>query len=493
MNSDITEITETKEERSPRHDHIYPTVRHETPWRGDETLAPQTNHSFRGWILYDGACRSCTASARRFDRIFRRRGFLFLPLQTNWIMDRLDLDPGTPLEEIRVLTADGRNSGGADAVVFLARQFWWAWPFAALAQSPPIHKLLDRGYRWIAAHRDCDHITCNLPLRRRCPGWIALIALPLLALLAQNHVAPWQFMWLMTGAIFLGCKWLTFWGTGGQTQHVRVGRALAYFFLWPGMDAKKFACPTDRQNLTALNRQVLRKPASEVRQARDPRWVSRAVKQLSGNVPSHAGRMPALSGKRRSIVVATAKILLGAVLLLGLARFAPDPLLTGWIGMIGMILVLHFGIFALLAIAWRACGLDVRPIMDAPLNSTSLGEFWGRRWNGAFNQLAFENIFWPVARSTGPILGTIVAFLASGLIHELVISLPARTGYGLPTAYFLLQGCGVIIQHRVPRIRHGMAGQFFTALIVAVPAFWLFHPPFVRNVILPFMKAIGAL
>jgi hypothetical protein len=300
-------------------------------------------------------------------------------------------------------------------------------------------------------------------------------------------------MWLMTGAIFLGCKWLTFWGVRRQIQPVRVGRALAYFFLWPGMDAKKFACPTDRQNLTALNRQVLRKPASEVRQARDPRWVSRAAKQLSGNVPRHAGRMPALSAKRRSIVVATAKILLGAVLLFGLARFAPDPLLTGWIGMIGMILVLHFGMFALLAIAWRAYGLDVRPIMDAPLNSTSLGEFWARRWNGAFNQLAFENIFRPVARSTGPILGTIVAFLASGLIHELVISLPARTGYGLPTAYFLLQGCGVIIQHRVPRIRHGMAGQFFTAFVVAVPAFWLFHPPFVRNVILPFMKAIGAL
>jgi hypothetical protein len=221
--------------------------------------------------------------------MFRRRGFLFLPLQTNWIMDRLDLEPGAPLEEMRVLTADGRNIGGADAVVFLARQIWWAWPFAALAQSPPMHKLLDQGYRWITARRDCDHITCNLPPRKRCPGWVALMVLPLLALLARNHVAPWQFMWLMAGAIFLGCKWLTFWGVRRQIQPVRVGRALAYFFLWPGMDAKKFACPTDRQNLTALNRQVLRKPASEVRESRDPRWVSRAAKQLSGNLPSHAG------------------------------------------------------------------------------------------------------------------------------------------------------------------------------------------------------------
>src|SRR4029077_11809724 len=167
----------------------------------------------------------------RCERIFRPRGFLFLPLQTNWIMDRLDLEPGAPLGEMRLLTADGRSIGGADAVVFLARQIWWAWPFAALAQSPAMHKLLDRGYRWIAAHRDCDHITCNLPPRRRCPGWIALIVLPLLALLTRNHVAPWQFMWLMTGAIFLGCKWLTFWGVRRQIQHLRV-RANGKAGLW---------------------------------------------------------------------------------------------------------------------------------------------------------------------------------------------------------------------------------------------------------------------
>ena len=97
---------------------------------------------------------------------------------------------------------------------------------------------------------------------------------------SAEPAAPWQFMWLMTGAIFLGCKWLTFWGVRRQIQPICVGRALAYFFLWPGMEAEKFVCPTDRQNLTALNRQVLR---TEVREPRDPRWVSRAAKQLSGN------------------------------------------------------------------------------------------------------------------------------------------------------------------------------------------------------------------
>jgi predicted DCC family thiol-disulfide oxidoreductase YuxK len=455
MTSEITEITEIKEGRSS-----------DRPGRL-EAAAPWEK-SFRGWILYDGACCSCTASARRFGRIFRRRGFLFLPLQTNWVMKRFDLEPGAPLDEMRVLTADGWDIGGGNAVIFLARQVWWAWPFAALARLPGMHKRLDRGYRWIAAHRGCDHIRCSLKERRSLdrrfrksatekpplleiwPAWTPLIAFPILALLVRDRVAPWVFMWLMAAAIFFGCKWLTFSRAREQIVHVRVGRALAYLFLWPGMDGRKF-------------------------------------------LRTSTGKMPMFPRTRANAAVAIAKILLGTVLLFGLARLAPHPFVTGWIGMIGMILALHFGMFALFAIAWRTYGLEVRPIMDAPLNSTSLGEFWGRRWNGAFNQLAFENVFRPVGRSTGPILGTIVAFLASGLIHELVISLPARTGYGLPTAYFLLQGCGIITQHRVPRIRHGMAGQFFTAFIVVVPAFWLFHPPFVRNVILPFMKAIGAL
>ena len=41
--------------------------------------------------------------------------------------------------------------------------------------------------------------------------------------------------------------------------------------------------------------------------------------------------------------------------------------------------------------------------------------------------------------------------------------------------------------------RGWLRGRLFTLAIVAAPAFWLFHPPFVRRVILPFMQAIGAL
>ena len=88
------------------------------------------------------------------------------------------------------------------------------------------------------------------------------------------------------------------------------------------------------------------------------------------------------------------------------------------------------------------------------------------------------------------------AFLVSGAIHELVISVPAGAGYGLPTAYFLVQGGAVILERsRIGRrmgLRAGWRGRVFALLVVAAPAFWLFHPPFIRNVILPMLTAIGA-
>ena len=92
---------------------------------------------------------------------------------------------------------------------------------------------------------------------------------------------------------------------------------------------------------------------------------------------------------------------------------------------------------------------------------------------------------------------TLAAFLASGLIHELVISVPAQGGYGLPTGYFLLQGLGLLGERARAARRGGLGrgwrGRVFTFLVAAGPAFWLFPPVFVRHVILPMLGAIGAL
>jgi D-alanyl-lipoteichoic acid acyltransferase DltB (MBOAT superfamily) len=96
---------------------------------------------------------------------------------------------------------------------------------------------------------------------------------------------------------------------------------------------------------------------------------------------------------------ATGMLMFGVALLFGAARMIPQQhaYVVGWIGMIGIVLILHFGMFHLLSCTWRSLGVQARPLMNRPLASTSLGEFWGRRWNIAFRDLTYRFQFRPCA------------------------------------------------------------------------------------------------
>ncbi|MEY2560648.1 MAG: hypothetical protein QOG51_1063 [Verrucomicrobiota bacterium] len=419
-----------------------------------ETTEVKEAVSFRGWIFYDRDCSFCRELALRFENVFAKRGFCFEPLQQEWVQERLNLTREEALEEMRVLTGTGEVFGGADAVIFLSRQLWWARPLAFLARLPFVHAVLQRLYRWVAAHRTCAINNAAAPKFSVRTRWVLLAILPLVTLATKPFLSAWVFMWLMAFAIFFGCKWLTFGNAICRSGRVCPFRAVAYLFAWPGMDAARFLSPD------------------------------------LAPCPSRPGMM-------KSAAFAAVRILLGALLLFVVARHAAGAILMGWIGMVGMILILHFGLFDLASIGWRALRVDAPPIMNRPLGSTSVSEFWGRRWNAAFNDLALRLVFRPVARHTGSVAATLIAFAVSGLIHELVISLPARAGFGLPTGYFLVQGLGVSVEHssagKALRLGGGISGWVFTMIVVAGPAYWLFHPAFVRQVVVPFMQTIGAL
>jgi len=283
-------------------------------------------------------------------------------------------------------------------------------------------------------------------------GWLPISVLPLTAVAFRNLLPAWVFMWVLSFAIYLSLKWLTWWRARSRIAHAS-WRSVAYLLAWPGMDAEAFLDASQRVPPPALTT-----------------WIS-----------------------------ATIETSLGVVLLWVVARSIPQraPLLRGWVGMLGLILLLHFGTFQIVALLWQKLGVKAQAIMCAPLRSTSLGEFWGKRWNLGFRQLSHELIFRPLHRRLGVDGAGFLVFAVSGLIHDLVISLPARGGYGLPTIYFLLQGTGMTIEHsRFGKrfgLGHGVRGWFLTVLFVAGPAFWLFHPWFVLRVILPFMQAIHAL
>lgn len=283
-------------------------------------------------------------------------------------------------------------------------------------------------------------------------GWTPLFVLPLFTIAFRAKMPPWVFMWLLAVAIFAGCKWQTWWearATGRIAGNWK--RSAAYFVLWPGMDAGEFFDDVVEKRWI---------PSDE--------WIAASAKILAG--------------------IALIKFSAGAISL-------GHPILGGWAGMVGLVLILHFGIFYLLALAWQQAGVDVKPIMQKPLKSRALGELWGKRWNLGFRKLTHTWVFQPLSKRFGPEIATLGAFAASGLLHDLVISVPAGAGYGLPTAYFLVQGIGVIAERSKTGQRfglgHGARGWLWTALIAAGPVYALFHPWFVVRVIDPFLRVIA--
>lgn len=260
-------------------------------------------------------------------------------------------------------------------------------------------------------------------------------------------MAHWVEMWMICFALFGAAKALTLVGLRGAATNRRLG---AYLCLWPGMDARRFLGPTGSHATDAAE------------------WRAALLRGATGLGLVFAG-----------------------------VRFAHaiSETAAAWLGIAGGVLILHFGAFDLISLAWRSRGVDAPPLMDAPHRAVSVAEFWNRRWNRAFHQLVIRFVFTPLARRLGPLRAMGVGFAVSGLIHELAISVPARGGLGLPTAYFLIQGLGVALERTKPLRSCGAPGWMRhagTLLWVAGPSPLLFHPPFLRNVMLGFLHALRA-
>ena len=260
---------------------------------------------------------------------------------------------------------------------------------------------------------------------------------------------PWLTMWLIALAVFLSCKALSTHAVpNASSWSVRLG----YWFAWPGLDAERFLRYRSRDPRPAMIE-----------------WCSAILKTFFGAMLFWFG---------------------------GLALPVEHDLVRGWLGMIGVVFVLHFGLFHVLSCCWRTFGRDAPPLMDHPWAATSVGDFWGRRWNRAFRDITHRFLFRPLAHTVSPRFALLLGFVISGLLHEAVITVPAGGGYGGPTMYFCVQALGVALEHSSLAHWFGLkqrwGGRLFAVLIVLAPVAWLFPPVFIRNVVVPMMDAFGA-
>ena len=95
----------------------------------------------RGTVFYDGSCQMCTDSATRLRPWLESRAIVVAPFEN-----------GAAEPEMRLTWHDGRIFGGADAILFLARQFWFTFPLAVVARLPGLKSLADAGYRLVAGN-----------------------------------------------------------------------------------------------------------------------------------------------------------------------------------------------------------------------------------------------------------------------------------------------------------------------------------------------------
>jgi len=217
--------------------------------------------------------------------------------------------------------------------------------------------------------------------------------------------------------------------------------------------------------------------------------VTKEEGQGSGELKTHTH-----ASLRRGSVEAMVKIAIGIVLLSVIApMLLPySKLVAGWVGMAGIVFLLHCGLIHLSAVFWKGQGRNVEPIMNSPLLATSVSEFWGKRWNLAFRDYAHVCVFSPLIKTTSGQAAVLAGFLFSGIVHDLAISVPAGGGYGWPTLYFVLQAIGLLLERHLKKAGvfsdRRWVNRIWTAIWVAGPVFILFHQPFVLNVIVPIVE-----
>lgn len=108
---------------------------------------------------------------------------------------------------------------------------------------------------------------------------------------------------------------------------------------------------------------------------------------------------------------------------------------------------------AMLTAMHKSMGLYPPPLHDRPILATSVSEFWGSRWNLTVSAYFRAHLLWPMARRRHALVGAMLAFVASGVLHAYIVAVSVGGFMTLTMfAFFIAQIALVLIERRA-RIR----------------------------------------
>lgn len=128
-----------------------------------------------------------------------------------------------------------------------------------------------------------------------------------------------------------------------------------------------------------------------------------------------------------------------------------------------------------LLILYRAVGIHHIRINVFPIVSTTLGEFWGRRWNRVVSGWLRDYAFIPLIRRGYPRLGIVAAFSTSSALHVWVSGVPLGIVAGLTMGSFFVIHAAALMIERAIGIPHWPLPQrrawTVSVLVVTSPLF----------------------
>ena len=118
-----------------------------------------------------------------------------------------------------------------------------------------------------------------------------------------------------------------------------------------------------------------------------------------------------------------------------------------WVSCFWMMWVFSFMTSAISAFSsgcFRLLGIEVVDVHHIPELARSPRDFWSRRWNSIFRNIAHRHLFEPLGGSHRPLLAASVVFIFSALIHEYLVFVALGQSDGSMAAFFLLHGAATI-------------------------------------------------